>query len=81
MLYHSTNRQIAPVDLKEAILRSLPADNGLYMPETLPVLPAEFWQIWRHLSIQEIGFAIAEAFFGEDVPASALREIVGGRRD
>ncbi|BCU76139.1 threonine synthase [Luteolibacter sp. LG18] len=78
MLYHSTNRQIAPVDLKEAILRSLPADNGLYMPETLPVLPAEFWQIWRHLSIQEIGFAIAEAFFGEDVPASALREIVEG---
>lgn len=78
MLYHSTNHQVAPVDLKECILRSLPADNGLYLPETLPVLPAEFWDIWRHLSFEEIGFAIAEAFFGEDVPATALREIVEG---
>jgi len=78
MLYHSTNGQVSPVDLKECILRSLPADNGLYLPETLPVLPAEFWQIWRQLTFQEIGFAIADAFFGEDVPAAALREIVEG---
>lgn len=78
MLYHSTNNPAHRVDLKEAILRSLPPDNGLYMPDTLPVLGAEFWQIWRHLSFQEIGFAVADAFFGEDVPAEALREIVEG---
>ncbi len=78
MLYHSTNNPAHRVDLKEAILRSLPPDNGLYMPDTLPVLGAEFWQIWRHLSFQEIGFAVAEAFFGEDVPADALREMVEG---
>ena len=78
MLYHSTNNPAHRVDLKEAILRSLPPDNGLYMPDTLPVLGTEFWQIWRHLSFQEIGFAVAEAFFGEDVPADALREMVEG---
>ncbi|MEO7101241.1 MAG: threonine synthase [Luteolibacter sp.] len=78
MLYHSTNNPAHRVDLKEAILRSLPPDNGLYMPDTLPVLGSEFWQIWRHLSFQEIGFAVAEAFFGGDVPPEALREIVEG---
>ena len=78
MLYHSTHNSAHRVDLKEAILRSLPPDNGLYMPDRLPVLGAEFWQIWRHLSFQEIGFAVADAFFGEDVPADALREIVEG---
>ncbi len=78
MLYHSTNNPAHRVDLKEAILRSLPPDNGLYMPDRFPVLGPEFWSIWRHLSFQEIGFAVAEAFFGEDVPAAALREMVEG---
>lgn len=78
MLYHSTNNPSHRVDLKEAILRSLPPDNGLYMPDTLPVLDPSFWEIWRHLSFQEIGFAVADAFFGGDVPPEALREIVEG---
>lgn len=78
MLYHSTNNPAHHVDLKEAILRSLPPDNGLYMPDSLPVLDPAFWEIWRHLGFQEIGFAVADAFFGEDVPAEALREIVEG---
>ncbi|MFT4176714.1 MAG: threonine synthase [Luteolibacter sp.] len=78
MLYHSTTTPSHRVDLKEAILRSLPPDNGLYMPDQLPTLGKDFWEIWRYLSFQEIGFAVAEAFFGEDVPAPALREIVEG---
>ncbi len=78
MLYHSTNNPSHRVDLKEAILRSLPPDNGLYMPDKLPVLGADFWEIYRHLTFQEIGYAVAEAFFGEDVPPEALKEIVEG---
>ncbi|GAA5124854.1 threonine synthase [Luteolibacter yonseiensis] len=78
MLYHSTNNPSHQVDLKEAILRSLPPDNGLYMPDTLPVLDSSFWQIWRELSFQEIGIAVADAFFGEDVPPQALVDIVEG---
>jgi threonine synthase len=76
--YHSTNNLSHQVDLKEAILRSLPADNGLYMPDQLPTLPEAFWENWRNMSFQEIGFAVAHAFFGEDVPADDLREIVNG---
>ncbi|MGA0853997.1 MAG: threonine synthase, partial [Luteolibacter sp.] len=78
VLYHSTNNPDLKVNLKEAIIRSLPADNGLYMPDQLPVLGAEFWSNWRSMSFQEIGFAVAQAFFGEDVPDDALREIVNG---
>jgi threonine synthase len=78
VLYHSTNNPAHRVDLKEAILRSLPPDNGLYMPDKLPVLGEDFWKIWRYLSFQEIGYAVAEAFFGEDVPHDALKDIVEG---
>lgn len=78
MLYHSTNNSAHRVDLKEAILRSLPPDNGLYMPDQLPVLGKDFWEIWRHLSFTETGIAVADAFFGEDVPPQALIDIVEG---
>ena len=78
MKYLSTNNPGHQVDLKEAILRSLPPDNGLYMPNTLPTLGADFWGKWRDLSFGEIGFAVADAFFGEDVPEENLREIVDG---
>lgn len=78
MLYHSTNAPSVNVDLKEAIIRSLPADNGLYMPNELPKLSDEFWDNFRNLSLQEIGFEVSKAFFGEDVPADDLREIVDG---
>jgi threonine synthase len=78
MLYHSTTNPAHRVDLKEAILRSLPPDNGLYMPDALPVLDGQFWQNWRDLTFQEIGCQVAGAFFKDDVPAQALRDIVEG---
>lgn len=78
MHYHSTHNPAHRVDLKEAILRSLPPDNGLYMPDVLPSLGPEFWENWRDLPFSEIGFSVAKAFFGEDLPDEALREIVNG---
>ena len=78
MLYHSTNNPSYRVDLKEAILRSLPPDNGLYMPDKLPMLDPAFWEIWRELTFPEIGIAVADAFFGEDVPPQAIVDMVEG---
>ncbi|MFN5580415.1 MAG: threonine synthase [Akkermansiaceae bacterium] len=78
MKYHSTNNASHQVDLKEAILRSLPPDNGLYMPNSLPTLPEDFWKKYRNMSFKEIGFAVASTFFGEDVAAEDLRKIVNG---
>lgn len=78
MLYHSTNHTGNLVPLKEAILRSLPADNGLYMPEKIVPLPESFWKNWRDMSFQELGFHVAQCFFGEDIDHESLREIVNG---
>jgi threonine synthase len=78
MLYHSTNNPSHRVPLKEAILRSLPPDNGLYMPDRLPVLDSSFWNSWRSMPFAEIGTQVAQSFFGDDVPENTLREIVEG---
>lgn len=72
MRYFSTNDRTRRVSLKEAVLDSLPPDNGLYLPERLPALDAAFWSEWRDLPFAEIGVRVAEAFFGGDVPAETL---------
>ena len=76
MKYYRTNKQVADVSLEEAVVTGLAADRGLYMPLTIKPLPQSFYDTIDTLSFQEIAFHVAEAFFGEDVPADKLRAIV-----
>lgn len=76
MNYYSTNGQSARVTLSEAVIRGLASDRGLFMPEQIKALPTEFYDDIQNLSFQEIACRVAEAFFGEDIPADKLREIV-----
>jgi threonine synthase len=74
--FYSTKSPGQFVDLKEAVLRSLPADNGLYMPEHIEPLSTSFWENWRGLSLPEIGFEVAKAIFRDSVPEKQLEKIV-----
>lgn len=76
MKYYSTNQQTPMVSLQEAVVKGLAADRGLFMPETIKPLPQEFFDTIETLSFQEIAYRVADAFFGEDVPADILKEIV-----
>lgn len=76
MRYYSTNGKTEMVDLREAVVKGLAADNGLFMPERIVALPTTFYEQIDKLSFQDIAFTVAQAFFGEDVEAAALRTIV-----
>jgi threonine synthase len=76
MKYYSTNKQVAPVDLREAVVKGLAGDKGLFMPEKIPALPASFFAKISGMSFQEIAFVVASAFFGEDIEAGTLKSIV-----
>lgn len=76
MNYYSTNRQASDATLEEAVVCGLAADKGLFMPYTIKPLPREFYDHIEDLSFQEIAYRVADAFFGEDVPADTLRRIV-----
>lgn len=76
MNYYSTNRQAPLATLEEAVVKGLASDKGLFMPETIKTLPQEFYDTIENLSFQEIAYRVADAFFGEDVPAETLKEIV-----
>ena len=62
--------------MKEAVLRSLPADNGLYMPEHITPLPQSFWEGWRERSFIDNSVAVAQQVFGESVPAEVMADLV-----
>lgn len=76
MKYYSTNKQTPDVSLQEAVVKGLAADKGLFMPEKIKQLPQSFYDRIDTLSFQEIAYTVAEAFFGEDIEAEILKEIV-----
>ena len=76
MKYYSTNRQAPEATLSEAVIKGLAPDKGLYMPERISPLPPSFFDHIEDLSLQEIAFQVAQAFFGEDIPADDLKAIV-----
>jgi len=76
MQYYSTNKQAPLADLQKAVVKGLAEDRGLYMPERIKPLPKDLFDNIEKLSFQEIAYTVADAFFGEDVEAEALRNIV-----
>ncbi|MBE6289242.1 MAG: threonine synthase [Bacteroidaceae bacterium] len=76
MKYYSTNHQTLDVTLQEAVVKGLAADKGLFMPERINTLPASFFKQMSTMSLQEVAYLVAQAFFGEDIPTDKLKQIV-----
>lgn len=76
MRYYSTQHKAPFASLEKAVMKGLAEDRGLYMPEFIKPLPSTFFDRIGELSFIEIATAVADAFFGEDVEADSLRDIV-----
>jgi threonine synthase len=76
MRFYSTNSPTNFTSLKEAVLQGLAPDNGLYMPETIPVFPPAYFQSIHERTFREMALAVASAFASDEVPAEALTDIV-----
>ena len=76
MKYYSTNHQTPDVTLQEAVVKGLAADKGLFMPERINTLPTSFFEQMSQMSLQEVAYQVTQAFFGEDIPADKLKQIV-----
>ncbi len=76
MNYYSTNQSAPIVSLREAVVKGLAPDKGLYMPENIPQLPKAFFDEIGHFGLTSISKTVARAFFGEDIPETNLDEIV-----
>lgn len=76
MKYYSTNKTSPIATLEKAVVKGLAEDRGLYMPERIKPLSKEFYDNIERMSFQEIAYNVAECFFGEDIDAESLKQIV-----
>jgi len=71
----STNDSTNIVDLKEATLKSLPKDKGLYLPSDIPLLDKEFINNLYQYSFPELAFRVSTKLIGDEVSSADLEKI------
>ena len=76
MKYYSTNNRNTQVSFRQAILKGLADDEGLFMPERITPLSKEILSNLKSLSFQDIAFEISKNFIEEEIPPNDLLSII-----
>ncbi|MAU70868.1 MAG: threonine synthase [Pseudozobellia sp.] len=81
MKFYSLNKKAPAVSFKEAVIRGIAPDKGLYFPESFTPLPDSFFEQIEELSKEEIAFNAIHQFVSEEIPNDELREILKNTLD
>lgn len=76
MKFKSTNNKSEEVSFKEAVLKGIADDGGLFVPVFYPQLDPNITKEIKNLSFQEFSFEIAKLFAGNEIPQNDLKNIV-----
>ncbi|MFD2726027.1 threonine synthase [Hyunsoonleella rubra] len=76
MNYYSLNHIAPDSTFKNAVIKGLAPDKGLYFPESITPLPKSFWDNFDSLSYNEIAFEAIKQFVLPEIPEDVLRTIV-----
>lgn len=76
MIFHSTKNKNLTASLEEAVFRSLPPDNGLYMPESIPQIDPEFLNSIETRSFKEIAVEVTYTLLSDDLSRKEIEEII-----
>lgn len=76
MNFYSLNKKAPEVSFKDAVIKGIAPDKGLYFPETIEPLPASFFESIEELSNHEIAFNAIHQFVSDDIPNEKLQEII-----
>ncbi len=75
MRYYSTNKHAPTVSLRDAVMNGLAPDGGLYFPESIAQMSADFYQRLPSLSFQNIAYEVGTVLFDGAAPDAVLRRI------
>jgi len=76
MHYYSTNNKSIKVSFREAVLKGLSNDGGLFMPVSVPSIKRSFIESIENKSFQEIALEIAKGFIHNEIKDSDLEKII-----
>jgi len=75
MNYYSTNNKEYKISFREAAMKGLPEDKGLFMPEYIPDC-SKYIKGIEALSIQDIAFIIAKQYMINDLSSSDIEDVI-----
>lgn len=76
MNFYSLNKKAPEVSFKDAVIKGIAPDRGLYFPESITPLPASFFEKIEELSNHDIAFNAIHQFVSDDIPNEKLKEII-----
>ena len=76
MKYYSLHHQAPKVSFREAVVRGIAPDKGLYFPERITALPESFFNSISTLSETEIAFQAISQFVAGEIPDPELESIL-----
>src|SRR5690606_7532220 len=66
----------AKTSFKEAVIKGLAPDRGLYFPETITPLNADFINNIEKYTNEEIAYEAIKQFVGNEIPEADLKQII-----
>ena len=76
MRYYSLNHNSKHTSFKNAVIRGLAPDRGLYFPNQIPILSKKFFEDIEHISVPEMAFQIIKPYVGKEIDNKKLLSIV-----
>jgi len=76
MNYYSLNKKAPNTSFKNAVVKGLAPDKGLYFPESITPLPKDFFDNIEQLSNTEIAYEVIKQFVLPEIPESVLKQII-----
>ncbi len=76
MRYYSLNHNSKHTSFKNAVIRGLAPDRGLYFPNQIPILSKKFYENIEHISVPEMAFQIIKPYVGKEIDNKKLLSIV-----
>ena len=76
MNYYSLNKKAPNTSFKDAVIKGLAPDKGLYFPESITPLSDIFFKNIDTLSNTEIAYQAIKQFVEPEIPESVLRTII-----
>lgn len=76
MKLYSTRNKGRYFSLKEAVFSGIAPDNGLFVPQTIPALPARFFEEMGSRSLQELAADVAAALIGDEISKGEISRII-----
>ncbi len=76
MKFYSTKNKNISAGFAEAVLKGMPDDGGLYMPDELPLLNKDFFSRIGSLSLSEIAYEVAVQLLRSELPEKQIEKII-----